>query len=222
MTRPLAALVLVAIGAGYAAADIPPPPPPKGQKYVGVDNSVALAKGVSGYTFILVEGHGRGAPHYTYTVLSLSDKPTPVPQAGRHGVCVLAIPEAEAKRYKTEEELSAAMEDGALKDVPRLWVGGEDLLPVSDKRDSVPWTYTITAINPKKGAKGMTVRTERDGKPVKDKERGDRSNPGDKDLTDDRLAADAGRATRGGVAGLFAAAALVGMGLWLVGRRRAV
>jgi hypothetical protein len=216
--RLVAACVVLGIAAGHTAADIPPPPPPKGKKYVGVDNSVILSKDVKGYVFILEEGQGPGAPRYTYRSITLSDKPTGVPSGGRYRyVSIAAIPEDEAKKYPIEKDLTEALGKRSLKGVHRLSVGGGDLADVTDKRDAIPWTFTITAIDPKKG---MTVKKERDGKPYPDGEEkpktGENNAPPDGD--DEQQVREAGN-WRWLVAGGAVTLAVCALGLWFVRRK---
>lgn len=217
----LMALLTVAVFAGIAVADIPPPPPPKGKKYVSVSSEVLLAKDVTGYVFVKQTGSGPGRPMFSYEKLDLSaDKAKTVSTGGRRTYAsVIAVPQDAAKEFKVDADLFAALEGNKVKGAHR--VGVSSMATVSDtiKGDSVKWTYTITAIDPK----GIKTKVEGEGyEPPPEK----KANPADKpeendspeEASDDVPTANA----RGGVwiAGIAAFAAITLGGLWLVGRAR--
>jgi hypothetical protein len=211
--------VLVAtftFAAGRLFADAAPEPPPKGEKYVNVEVSVAIDKNVTGYVFAIsvAEGQGGGRPHITYSPIKLGEKPVvlsayeksdavPGPLDRRRKVVtnVFAIPAEAAKKYSTEKELTDAIAAGTVPGTHRMGVAVIDTISKDDKRTAIPWKYTITAVDPKTG---IAVKKERDGKPFEGKEPQARERNG----------------TRSLVAGCFATVAIVGLGFWLVGRRR--
>lgn len=216
--RFLASLIAVGLCAGHLCADIPPPPPPKGMKYVGMDHTLVVEKGVTGYVFVLGIGRGPGAPRYEYSSISLSEKPSTVPSGDRYTyVSVVAVPEAAAKKYATEKELHEALAKRSIEGTHSVGFGGSDTLPTTDKRGSVPWESTITAIDPKKG---ISVKRNRDGKPYVEREEKDGSNPGENNSADDEPQVKDASTLRWQIAGIFATLAFISMGLWLVRRHR--
>jgi hypothetical protein len=200
-------------------ADAAPPPPPEGTKYVGVENSVAVDEGVAGYVFVqcVAEGRGGGGPQLIYSSVKLGEKATALTAGektegppGRRGKVVwtlTAVPAEAAKKYATEKELAAAVAANSIPNTHRLQFTGVDTLPTNDKRNVVPWKYMITAIDAKDG---ISVKKERDGKPVDKDAKADGKEPQVREASDLRWL----------VAGLAAALGLSGLGLWL-GRRRA-
>lgn len=123
MRSGLAAVAVLAALAGPAAADIPHPP--QGPKLFGRDKTptgavrVRLGPGVGGYVFVSgqvtrLPGQ-KGPPLAVYHPVELStDTPADLTSSTLH-----AIPEAEAKRYPTVDELIAALRAGKLAGVQR-------------------------------------------------------------------------------------------------------
>jgi hypothetical protein len=214
--RSLALIATITFAAGSLFADAAPEPPPKGEKYVNVEVSVAIDKSVTGYVFAMsiAEGQGGGPPHITYSSLKLGEKtvvlsgyeksesvPGPLDRRRKVVTNVFAIPAEAAKKYATEKELTDALAAGTVPGLHRMGVAVIDTISKDDKRTAIPWKYTITAVDPKTG---IAVKKERDGKLFEGKEPQARE----------------GNGTRTLVAGCFATAAIVGLGFWLVGRRR--
>lgn len=208
----LLALAAALLVAGHALADIPPPPPPKGKKYVSVSNEVVLGKDVTGYVFVQRVGTGPGRPTFTYEKVELTPgKAATVPTPGRRGsVALIAVPQDAAKEFKTDAELFDALKERKVKGTHDLGFPGSATVPDSIKGDTVKWTHTVTAIDPKGGFKATV---EGEGRPAAKGEA-----PGKPEEEDGAEA----RAPRGGtwVAGLAAALAAALGGLWAVGRAR--
>jgi hypothetical protein len=217
----LAALSFVA----NVLADAAPEPPPKGKKYVNVENSVAVDKSVTGYVFVMsvAEGRRAGPPDVTYLSIKLGEKPLVLSAYGKIEVVpgpldrhlkavtnVFTIPADAAKKYDSEKELLNAVAARTVPGMHRLGLTCIDTIASDDKRKSIPWTYTITAIDAKTG---ITATKERDGKPVEAKEPG--TDPDDHEPQ----VRDVGNA-HWMIGGFFATAAFVSSGLWLVGRKR--
>lgn len=198
----LPALVAALLVASAATADVPPPPPPKGKKYVSVSNEVVLAKDVTGYVFVQQVGTGPGAPKFTHEKLDLTPgKARAVPAGGRYTYYTLfAVPQDVAKGFKTDAELFDALKENKVKGALHLGFGGTATVPDTVKGDSVKWTTTITAIDPKTG-----IKTKVEGEGYEEPKA-----PGA------RPPAPAGVFVAGGAA---AVALLLG-GLWLAGRGR--
>ncbi|QJW96838.1 hypothetical protein [Frigoriglobus tundricola] len=154
MNRLLTLLTVGAI-AGSAVADVPPPPPPKGKKYVSVSNEVVLGKDVTGYVFVQRVSTGPGAPRFTYEKLELTtEKAVAMAVGGRRTfVTLIAVPQDAAKEFKTDAELFAALGAKKVKGDRSLEFAGTATVPDTVKAESVKWTYTITAIDPKDGIK---------------------------------------------------------------------
>ena len=216
----LAALTFVA----NVLADAAPEPPPKGKKYVIIEYSAAVDKSVTGYVFaqMVAEGRGGGGPHVTYSVIKLGEKPVALSGGGKANenadpfargrkvvASVVAIPEETAKKFATEKELTDALVGGSVQGIHRLRLTGLDIIDKDDKRKTIPWKYTITAIDAKTG---ITATKERDGKPFEGKE------PGEGAESDEPQVRDVSE-TRWLIGGFFATAAFVSMGLWLVRRK---
>jgi hypothetical protein len=206
----LALVAALTFTASAVLADALPPPPPKGQKSVGVVNSVAVEKSVTGYTFVQTMAEGPRRPTITYAPIKLTEKAAVLAPSGKKVVtAVIAIPEEEAKKYATEKELLEAI--ATIPGAHRLGFTVVDTIPSTDKRDSIPWKYTITAIDAKKG---ITVSKERDGKQFVEKE--------PKENSAEEEPPGIGSGSSRVPAGVFASAAMVSLGLWRAGRRRVV
>ena len=151
----LLALLTVGAIAGTAVADVPPPPPPKGKKYVSVSNEVILSKHVTGYVFIQQTGTFPGAPRFTYSKLELtSEKAVAIAAGGgRTFETLIVVPQDTAKEFKTDADLFAALGADKVKGTHTLRFVGRATVSDTVKGDSVKWTYTITAIDPKDGIK---------------------------------------------------------------------
>jgi hypothetical protein len=214
--RSLALFAALTFAAGSLLADAAPQPPPKGQKYVNVEISVAIDKSVTGYVFAMsvAEGQGGGPPHVSYSSIKLSEKPVVLSAYGKSDAApgpldrrkkavtnVFAIPAEAAKKFATEKELTDAIATGTVLGIHRVGVAYIDTISTDDKRTTIPWNYTITAIDPKAG---IMVKKERDGKPFEGKEPQARE----------------GNGIRSILGGFFATAAIIGLGFWLVVRRR--
>jgi hypothetical protein len=214
--RSTALVATLTFAAGSLLADAAPEPPPKGQKHVNVEVSVAIDKSVVGYVFAMsvAEGRGSGPPHVSYSPIKLGEKPAVLSAYGKSEAVpgpldrrkksvsnLFAIPVDAAKKYATEKELTDAVAAGTVPGMHRLGLVGIDIISSDDKRTVIPWKYTITAIDPKTG---IAVKKERAGKPFEGKEPQAREGNGSRSL----------------VAGCFTTAAIVGLGFWLVGRKR--
>lgn len=207
MTRFLAALVMAAVAASVATADLAPPPPPKGKKYVNVTNEVQLGKDVSGWVFVAQTSTGPGRPAVTTSKLDLSEKKaTAVVSGGRRNFGTLfAVPEAAAKEYKTDKELLDAVTGNKVKGVQSIRFDGTATVDEKVKGDSVTWTYTITGIDDK----GIKTDVAGDGVEKKEEKKDEKK--------DKPLALDGSGVWVGGIA---AALAVTLGGLWLVRRRK--
>jgi hypothetical protein len=199
--RHLAAFVVLGLAAG-ARADAPPP---AGQVRVPVDHVITTDKDYPDYVFVVVIG---ADADWSKKAELTKDKPLKIEAAGRGGrarLCWLAaVPAAAAKEFKSDKELFQA---------------------VIDRK--VPGLLTTKDIN----FSPFTVRSEKDApKVIEEKHKLERL---DKDkgivLTSEKvgLADDADpqglkeeSAVRWAVAGVAAALAACGLGVWLVGRRR--
>ncbi|MBN9118085.1 MAG: hypothetical protein J0I06_02785 [Planctomycetes bacterium] len=213
------ALLTVGAFAGAAFADVPPPPPPKGKKYVSVSSEVVLGKDVAGYVFVKQVTSFPGRPKPTYAKVELNtEKPTAIPEPARRTfVTLFAVPRDAAKGFKTDDELFDAL--GANKVKGAHHISFTSTATVSDKvkADSVKWTYTITAIDPKDG-----IKTKVEGEGYEPPTEKPKRNGEGKDSPEDDAPTAAVPAPRGGtwVAGLAAFGALTLGGLWLAGRGR--
>lgn len=200
----LPALVAALLVASAATADIPPPPPPKGKKYVSVSAEVALGKDVTGYVFVRQTATGPGAPKFTSEKVEFADgKAKAMPAGGRRTYTTLfAVPQDVAKEFKTDDELFDALKTNKLKGALPLGFPGTATVSDAVKGDSVKWTYTITAIDPKTG-----IQTKVEGEGYEEPKR-----PGAKE----KPPVQAGVFVAGGAVAL---ALLLG-GFWLAGRAR--
>ena len=205
MTRRLSALLLAALVAGPAAADLAIPPP-KGKKFVNVTSEVQLGKDVKGYVFVLQEWKGPGRPTSTTTKIDLTDaKATEVIAGGRRNSGALyAVPEAAAKEFKTDKELFDAVTARKVKGVQTLSLPGNTAVSDTVKGDAVRWTYTITGIDDK------GIKTDVAGDGVEKKEE---KKPGEKKPL---ALAEPGYL----IGGVAAALAVAFGGLWLARRRK--
>lgn len=205
MTRCLSALLLAAVLAGPAAADLAVPPP-KGKKFVNVTSEVQLGKEVRGYVFVLQEWKGPGRPTSTTTKLDLTDtKATEVLVGGRRNSGTLfAVPESAAREFKTDKELFAAVEGKKVKGVQSLALPGNAAVSDAVKADAVRWTYTITAVDDK----GIQSSVAGEGVEKAEEKKPDEKKP---------LAGIEPGYLIGGIA---AALAVTFGGLWLVRRKR--
>ncbi len=166
------ALLTVGLIAGVATADAAPPPPPKGMKYVSVSNEVVLGKDVTGYVFVQQVGTRPGTPKFTYSKVELTtQKPVAMAASGRRTfVTLIAVPQDAAKEFKTDADLFAALEANKVKGAHPLDFASTATVPDTVKGDSVKWTHTVTAIDPKGGIKtkvegeGAEQATEKPGK----------------------------------------------------------
>ncbi len=204
MTRSLAAVVLAAVAASVATADIPPPPPPKGKKYVNVTHEVKVGKDVKGYVFVAQTTTGPGRPTTTSRKVELGEKAVTVVTGGRRNYGVLyAVPEAAAKEYKSDKELYDAVAGKKVKGVHELTFSGTDTLSDTVKGDGVTWTHTITGID----EKGIKTDVKGDGV--------EKAEPEKKGEKKEAFAAP------GYLIGGAAAAVAVALGgLWLVRRKK--
>lgn len=151
-------LAVVVMFAGVATADIPPPPLEKDEKEVGVTKEVKLGKDMTGFVF--VERYGARAPRgeQVYGKVKLSEE-----KAHRVGLdtSLFAVREVDAKAFKTDWELIAALENDKLKLIP-VGIGGGYTMRVKKADiddDSLTLTYTITGIDEK-----GKVTVKREGK----------------------------------------------------------
>ena len=207
MTRLLAALLLAAVAAPLATADIPPPPPPKGKKYVNVANEVLAGKGLKGYVFVQQVTGGRpGSFTSTFGKVELDEtKPVAIPAPERFGsVALVAVPEEAAKEFKTDKELFDALEKKKVKGVQAVTFTSSATVSDAVKGNSVKWTHTVTAIDDK----GIRTTISGDGAEEKKDDKKEKDKP-------------LGLAEPGYLVGGVAAALAVALGgLWLVRRRR--
>jgi len=202
--RPFAALAVVAIVAGFAAAD-GLVPPPKGKKFVSASYEVLLGKDVKGYVFVTAATTGGrpGSQRTTYGKVELDEKkaaamPSP---SGRFGTTTLiAVPEDAAKEYKTDQELFDALKDKKVKGVQSVRMLKQETVDEKVKGDKVTWTHTVTGIDDK----GIKTTVSGDGyeEPKKEEKKLALAEPGYL------------------VGGLAAALAVTFGGLWLVRRRK--
>lgn len=218
----LLALLTVAAFAGVAVADIPPPPPPKGKKYVSVSSEVVLAKDVTGYVFVKQSSNGPGRPVFSYEKLDLTPGKAKAISAGgrRTFASLFAVPQDAAKEFATDADLFAAIGADKVKGAHRLSFPGTATVADTVKGDSVKWTYTITAIDPKGGIKS---KGEGEGyEPPPEKKPRPADKPGKNDSPEDATEVPTATAPRGGtwVAGIAGFAAITLGGLWLAGRAR--
>lgn len=159
--RKLTCLLVAIIGANYARADIPAPPPEQGTKYVNLHNSVVLDKSVTGFVFVVEVGHGPGPPKKSYSSVSLSERPTAMPLGGKYtSVNLLAIPQAEAKKFAAEANLHATLEKGAVPGVSRMPFVSTGVASTKHRPDTINCTYTITGFDEQRGLIWQTVRED--------------------------------------------------------------
>jgi hypothetical protein len=219
--RQLIVLAALSFATDQVQADAGPPPPPKGKKYVGVENSVAIDKSVSGYVFAMTvaESNGGRRPNIRYASIKLGEKPTVLSAGGKPGTntvtAIVAIPTEEAKKYGTEKEMIDALAAGSIPGTHRLAFTYTDTISADDKRETIPWKYTIEAIDAKTG---IAAKKERDGKAFDPKEAGEDSDGKRRD--NEPLASGSTNGSRTMFIGLFLAAAFVSLGLWLASRQQ--
>lgn len=151
----LLALAAALLIAGAATADIPPPAPPKGKRYIAVNNEVVLGKDVTGYVFVQQTVAGPGAPKFSFERLELTpEKAKALPPSGRRSyVTIVAVRQDAAKEYKTDDELFDAVKSNKVKGAHRIDFTSTATVSDRIKGDTVKWTTTITAIDPKTGIK---------------------------------------------------------------------
>lgn len=208
MTRFLAALLLAAVAASFARADVPPPPPPKGKKYVDVTNEVLAGKDLKGYVFVQRATSGfPGSQTFTFGKVELDEKKAaamPAPTGKFGSVALLAVPEDAAKEFKTDKELFEALEKKKVKGVQEVSFTTKATVDDKIKENAVKWTYTVTVVD----AKGIQAKISGEGY----------EEPKTPDEKKDKPLA----FTEPGywVAGLAAALGVTAGGLWLVRRGR--
>ncbi|MFM8273367.1 MAG: hypothetical protein ACKODX_13720 [Gemmata sp.] len=202
MKKLLAVLALALAVGGAARADVPPPPPPKGYKYVTVSSEAALAKDVTGYTFVTQVTEFRPAPAKPkYAKVALTgDKAVAMPAAGRRTfVALIAVPQDAAREFKSDDDLFAALEAKKVKGAQAFGFPSTATVADSVKGDPVKWTYTITGVD----EKGIRTRVEGEGADKQLEKKGKGPAP-----------------VSAWMAGGALALALTLGGLWLAGRAR--
>jgi hypothetical protein len=195
--KPLAVSLLVAMAwVAVARADVPVPPP-KGKKFVAVKHMVKLDKGVTGYVFFT---RSLGLRNGTFSKIELSaDKAVALSGFGKFGLQLLAVPEAVAKKYGTEQELLAALSD-KLEGVAGASFNHTGLLPEKDERKALTVEHVITGFDAKK------IQMKND--------------PETGATSEKKESASVAVGVGGVVGGLAVAAAFATGGLWLARRRR--
>jgi len=218
MVRLLTAGVVVLLASAMTRADLLPP----GTKNIPIEYKIETDKEYADWVFFVVRGSG-GVQKVTL------DPKTPVVIPGSSGVgngpvprpgekervipyrasALAAIPKDAVKKYATEKELHAAVEDGKVEGMVRVkdYFYDHENAKATDPRKSITRRYKVTKIDatmPKDGIALEAVKA--DGNPGKEEE---------------EETAAAARPTYTLVAAGVAVAAAVGFaGFWLVGRSR--
>lgn len=210
-------LAVVVLFVGVVMADIPIPPLGKDEKELRVYKEAVLGKDVTGYVFYQKWTRGGkdlipGQPDTVYEKVELNTKKAmPLHSGGS----LYAVREEDAKAYKTDQELNAALVKGKVKPIYTGFGGGYEMrvkkADIDD--DSLTLTYTITGIDEK-----GKVTVKRDGKHT-DRFTEDGSwKPKSKEPEEPLALAEPGYL----IGGLAAALAVTFGGVWLARRRRTV
>lgn len=216
--RKRASLLVLLVGCTFAIADIPAPPPEHGTKYVEIHNSVVLDPSVTGLVFLVETGRGPGPPKKTYSPVSLSERPIEMPVGGKYTyVTLVAIPEAEAKKFKTDADLHSALEKGEVSGSSKMPFVSTGVASTKHPRDSINCTYTITNFDARKGLVWRTLREDQQTSPGEaSSERPMIESVGQMPVEKE------GYINRNTmiIAGVCLTIAVIGLGLWLLRRQR--
>jgi hypothetical protein len=200
MLRTLAtSAVLVAVAA--ARADVPPP---AGQVRVPLGHIIEADKAYPEYVFVVVVGSD---PELSYKAELSKDKPLRIEgknRGGRGRLCWLAaVPADTARQYRSDKELVAAVIEN------KAWAALTTKRMSFDSFTVVPEPNAPKLFEQRHRIERMTAG---EGIVLTD----EKLTPADPDPH----AFDEESAVRWGVAGVVAAVAVCGLGLWLLGRRR--
>ena len=171
-------------------------------KKLATDSEAALAKDVTGYTFVTQVTEFRPAPAKPkYAKVALAgDKAVAMPAAGRRAfVALIAVPQDAAREFKSDDDLFAALEAKKVKGAQAFGFPSTATVADSVKGDPVKWTYTITGVD----EKGIRTRVEGEGADKQLEKKGKGPAP-----------------VSAWMAGGALALALTLGGLWLAGRAR--
>ena len=202
MARSFALALLGLMSAAVARADLAPP---LGQVRVPLDNVIRTDKSYPEYVFVVVIG---GDPAWSYKATLDKDTPLRIAGKGRDGrarLCSLAaVPAEAARQFKTDKELVAAVAGMKVKGV--LTDRGASLdsfavVPKKNAPESIEETYRVERITPEEGIVLAAAKVGRADDP-------DPHGSAEESMV------------RWAVAGVAAAVAVCGLGLWLFGRRR--
>jgi hypothetical protein len=214
MNRFLAAVVVGLFVPAAGRADLLPP----GTKNIPIEYKIETDKEYLDWVFFVVRGSG-GVQKVTLDPKTPVVIPGsggvgngPVPQPGEkqriipyRASALAAIPKDAVKKYATEKDLHAAVEDGKVEGMVRVkdYFSDHENAKATDPRKSITRRYKVTKIDAKGGV--MLEPIKADDQPGKEEEE----------------AASAARPTYTLVAAGLAVAGAIGFaGLWLVGRSR--
>ena len=194
--------VAAIVSAGVARADVAPPP---GQTRVPVDHIIEADRAYPDYVFVVVIG---GDAEWSFKVELSRDKPLRIEgknRGGRARLCWLAaVPAETAREFKSDKDLVRAVVERKVKGV--LTAKGADL----DSFTVVPEKNAPKVVEERHRIERITTD---DGIVLSSARVGSADDP-------DRHGYAEESAVRWAVAGLVAAVAACGLGLWLIGRCR--
>ena len=195
------ALWVAAVSVAAVRADVAPPP---GQVRVPLDHVIQTDKSYPEYVFVVVVG---GEADWSYKAELSKDKPLRIAGKDRHGrarLCWLAaVPADAAKEFKTDKELLAAVAGNKVKGLLTSKGASFDSFTVVPEKNAskvVEETYRVERITPEEGIV-LAAKVGRSDDP-------DPHGYGEESMV------------RWVVAGVAAALAVCGLGMWLFGRRR--
>ena len=203
MSRSFGGVLLGLVTASVAWADIAPP---SGRVRVPLDHVITTDKAYPEYVFVVVVGQ---EGDWSYKGELTPDKPLRIAGKGRDGrarLCWLAaIPADAAKGFKSDKELVAAVVDNKVPGTLKSKGADFDSFTVVPEKNApkvVEENHRVERISKDEGIVLASAKV------------------GLADYPDPHGYAEESMA-RWAVAGLAAAVAVCGLGLWLMGRRRA-
>jgi hypothetical protein len=194
--------VVAIVSTAAARADVAPPP---GQVRVPVDHVIETDKAYPDYVFVVVIG---GDAEWSYKAELSKDRPLRIEgknRGGRARLCSLAaVPADTAKAYKTDKELIAAVIAQKAKGMFTVKDTVLDSLAVVPEKNApkvIEEKHRVERITPEEGIVLSSPKVGRADDP-------------------DPHGYAEESAVRWALAGVVAALAVCGLGLWLIGRRR--
>jgi hypothetical protein len=202
MTRSILALTVLGLAMSDARADVAPP---KGQVRVPVDYVISTNKDYPDYVFVVVIG---ADAEWSKKAELTKDKPLRIEAAGRGGrarLCWLAaVPADAAKGFKSDKELFQAVIDRKIPGLVTTKDTGFSPFTVRSEKDApklIEEKYKLDRLDKEAG---IVLSAEKVGRA---------DDPDPHGLKEES-------AVRWAVAGVAAALAVSGLGLWLIGRRK--